>query len=185
MCGDRHIVAPYRGGMLIAVVDALGHGDEAAAAAAIAERALCESPEETVIGAVKRCHEALRGSRGVVMSIARFDAGQSVLTWLGIGNVEGVVVQTPAGHAAVRARLLNRGGVVGSSLPHLRAEVLDMSAGALLVFATDGVESAFADIMGPDPRPVQEIADDLLRRHSKPSDDALVLAARLGMENSA
>lgn len=180
VCGDRYVVAPFAGGVLIAVIDALGHGKGAAETAALAEKALCESPGENVIALVKHCHDALRGTRGTVMSLARFDTKPRTLTWVGIGNVEGVLVQSGRDeHTAVRARLLNRGGVVGSSLPPLRAEVIDVSGGGLLIFSTDGVEAAFADVMTMDARPVQVIADDLLRRHGKDTDDALVLTARL------
>jgi negative regulator of sigma-B (phosphoserine phosphatase) len=184
VCGDLHVVAPFDGGTLIAVVDALGHGDEAAAAAAVADIALREAPDDSVIGIVKRCHLALRKQRGVVMSLARFDAKPATLTWLGIGNVEGVVLQAPPGSTPVKFRLLNRGGVVGSSLPLLRAEVVDLASGGILTFATDGVDTVFADVMTPDARPAQEIASELLRKHAKPTDDALVLTARLGFGNS-
>ena len=34
--GDLHLVAPFAGGVLIAAVDGLGHGSEAAAAARVA-----------------------------------------------------------------------------------------------------------------------------------------------------
>jgi len=176
--GDRQVVVPYDTGTLIAVLDGLGHGEEAAASAAVAESSLRSAPADSLLSIVKRCHADVRarhGARGLVMSIAQFDAQQGALTWIGIGNVEGVVVQSPA----TRARLLNRGGVLGWSLPPLRAEVIDVSAGGLLVFATDGLDAAFVDSMPMDGRPPQEIADDLLRRHARPHDDALVLAARL------
>ena len=179
VCGDHHMVATFDKGTLIAVVDALGHGDDAFHAAQVAERALREDPSESVIGLVKRCHAVLRGTRGVVMSLARCEAHSGLLTWIGVGNVEGVLVQTTSGSMPTKANLLHRGGVVGSSLPPLRAEVIDVTNGALLLFATDGVQEAFADNLNPDPRTAQEIADDCLRRYAKDSDDALVLCARL------
>ena len=174
LSGDRAMVLPFDGGTVVAVVDGLGHGSPAAADAEAAERILREDPANSVIALAKRCHDALRGARGVVMSLAQIDAGQSTLTWLSIGNVEGVLVQ-PAG----RARLINRGGVVGSALPPLRAEVIDVAQGGLLVFATDGVAGAFADDVALDSRPPRDIADDLLRRFGRQSDDELVLVARL------
>lgn len=176
--GDRHVVVPFDGGVTVAVVDALGHGDEAAAAAEIAERALREGPMESVISLVRHCHLALRGKRGVVMSVARFQHTQSVFSWLGVGNVEGILLKPRTGPGMPKSRLVTRGGVVGSSLPELRAEEIDLSLGGLLLFATDGIDLAFGDTLESDPRATQELADDLLRKHAKPSDDALVLAAR-------
>jgi negative regulator of sigma-B (phosphoserine phosphatase) len=182
--GDRHVVVPFNGGVMIAAIDALGHGEEAAESAMIAETALRDSPEESVITQAKYCHEAirkLRGLRGVVMSIAKVDFRTGVVSWLSIGNVEGVLLQPAGANGTVpsRMRLLTRGGVVGSNLPELRAELLDVSSGGLLIFATDGIDGAFADTMEFDHRSAQDIADHLLDKHAKPSDDALALVAHL------
>jgi negative regulator of sigma-B (phosphoserine phosphatase) len=182
--GDRHMVVPFDGGVMIAAIDALGHGVEAAESALVAEKALSANPTESVISQAKFCHTALRntrGLRGVVMSIAKIDFKSGIVSWLSIGNVEGILLK-PAGDngaAGPRTRLLTRGGVVGSSLPELRAEQLDVSGGGLLIFATDGIDGAFADTMDFDHRPAGEIANDLLEKHAKASDDALVLVAHL------
>jgi phosphoserine phosphatase RsbX len=60
--GDRCLVKPFLDGMLVVVVDGLGHGEAAAAAAALAVLTLESHPEESVISLVKRCHERLRGT---------------------------------------------------------------------------------------------------------------------------
>ncbi|HEX7939023.1 MAG TPA: SpoIIE family protein phosphatase [Gemmatimonadaceae bacterium] len=178
--GDRHIVIPYDGGVLMAAVDALGHGDEAAESAAIAETALRDCPSDSVISQVKYSQAALRGKRGVVMSLAKYESHSRVLSWLGVGNVETILFRPAAPSIAPKIRLVTRGGVVGSSLPELRAEVVDVSNGGLLLFATDGIESSFGDAAEMDLRPPQVIATDVLKRYAKASDDALVLAVRLG-----
>src|SRR2546430_2951080 len=36
----------------------------------------------------QRCHWALKGSRGVVMSLAFANPQQNAMTWAGVGNVE-------------------------------------------------------------------------------------------------
>jgi len=177
--GDRHVVVPFQGGTLVAVVDALGHGDEAAASAALAERALREGPMDSVISLVKHCHSALRGKRGVVMSLAKFQERPALLSWLGVGNVEGVLVTPPAFANASKSRLVTRGGVVGSSLPELRAEEVDLSGGGLLLFGTDGIDVAFGDDIDASTGEPQDMADQIMARHGKTSDDALILVARL------
>src|SRR5437868_4484211 len=135
--GDRQVVIPFDGGVLVAAVDALGHGKEAAQSAAIAEATLRASPSDSIISQVKYCSAALRGKRGVVMSLAKYDTSSMVLSWLGVGNVETVLFRPATATAADKVRLVTRGGVVGSSLPELRAELIDLSNGGLLVFATD------------------------------------------------
>lgn len=178
--GDRAEVIPFPDGALIAAIDGLGHGEEAAAAARAACAALAMDPSDNAIALVRRCHLALAGSRGVAMSLASVDVRRGVFTWIGVGNVEGVVVQTGPEGQSVRSRMINRGGVVGSALPLLRAEVLGFSPGDLFVLATDGIDQRFADDLTRDLRRVEEIANGLLARFAKLNDDALVLVARAG-----
>jgi hypothetical protein len=71
------------------------------------------------------------------------------------------------------------GGVVGDRLPKLRLEALSVAPGDILVFATDGIASKFADL-SPLSRDPQQIADEIPARCCKKCDDALVLVAQYG-----
>lgn len=178
--GDLHVVQPVRTGVLVGVVDGLGHGAEAAAAARAAVATLREHAGEAVLPLLQRCHRALVGTRGVVMSLAFFHGGDASMTWLGVGNVECQLLYTdPAARPARAGRtsLVTRGGIVGSQLPQLRAEVISLTAGDTLLVATDGVKDGFADGLSTD-MPPQQLADQVLARSRKGTDDALVLVAR-------
>ena len=175
--GDLHVVRPVDHGVLVGVVDGLGHGAEAALAARKAVAALDGHAAESLPQLLQRCHEALHGTRGVVMSVAVFSAIARSLTWLGVGNVEGVLLSTDAGRRSSRDSLVTRGGIVGSELPELRPHVVPVSPGDTMIFATDGVRSGFADGVSADASP-QQLADDILARYGKGTDDALVLVAR-------
>jgi serine phosphatase RsbU (regulator of sigma subunit) len=177
--GDLHLVQPFPNGTLVAVVDGLGHGEEAAAAASGAIAILDAHPEAPLTMLVKRCDDALKGTRGVVMSLAAIDPRRRQMEWLGVGNVEGVLLGTPRNGTRSRQSLLLRGGVVGSRLPAVRTATLPIESGDLLVFATDGVRTEFADEITFDAEP-QHLADRLLARYAKGTDDALVLVARVG-----
>lgn len=161
----------------MAAIDGIGHGDEAAAAAETACRVLREYADEPVIKLAERCHESLRSTRGVVMSLAAFDAVHHLMTWLGIGNVEGVLRRFGLPIDGTEESLLLRAGVVGSQLPPLRASVLPVAPGDTLILATDGVKSGFACGIGSAVAP-QKAAQAILDGHSKRTDDALVLVAR-------
>src|SRR4029450_4908156 len=70
-----------------------------------------------------------------------------------------------------------RGGVVGYQLPDLKAEVIPISPGDLLLAATDGIYSGFtAGININDPP--SRIAEKIMKQHFKGNDDALVMAVR-------
>jgi len=175
--GDLHLVKPVGRGVLVAAVDGLGHGVEAAAAARTAVTTLDRHADEFLIPVVRKCHEALIGTRGVVMSLAYLDGAKRTLTWLGIGNVEGVLMHPDARARRARGSLVTRGGIVGSELPSLRADVQAVAPGDLLIFATDGIRGGFAEGLPRDATP-QQLADHILARHGKGTDDALVLVAR-------
>jgi len=172
--GDLHMVRQLDRGVLVAVVDGLGHGHDAEFAARLAVATLEAEPEREITGLVERCHSALNRSRGVVMSIASLDAGRETITWLAVGNVEGILIRSGAGK---REAILMRGGIVGHRLPSLRTTTLPLSAGDILVLATDGIREGFAEGLRAD-APLQDIADRVLARHGRSNDDALVLVGR-------
>jgi negative regulator of sigma-B (phosphoserine phosphatase) len=175
--GDNHVVRQFAGGVLLGVVDGLGHGREAAAAAGIAVETLERHAEEPVVPLVRRCHDALRGSRGVAMSLASIDSVDNSMTWIAVGNVEAVLLRRDAGAAVKWERLLLRGGVIGYQLPALRASLTSVRAGDMLILATDGLRSDFAEAIDAQASPGRN-AESILGGFSKGTDDALVLVAR-------
>jgi negative regulator of sigma-B (phosphoserine phosphatase) len=174
--GDLHVVIPFPGGALVVLIDGLGHGPEAAAAAQAAVPLLEAGASDPVLALVARCHEGLRKTRGAAMSLASFSARESSMTWTGVGNVDAVLLR---GASARRpgAAIVLRGGVVGYQLPTLRADTLPVSPGDILVMATDGIRGGFTEDLRLDGRPV-DIAESILARFSKGSDDAHVVVAR-------
>lgn len=176
--GDRAVVLPHRRGLLLAVIDGCGHGPEAARAAQAAVETLRGNPDDSVLGQVDRCHQALAGTRGVVMTLADYDATEGALTLCGIGNVEAVLFRARATRGTpARETALLRGGIIGGERPLPYASVVPVHADDVLVMLTDGVRADFgADLALR--QPPQRIADHLLSRNSKGNDDALVLVAR-------
>ena len=175
--GDLHLVQPFSNGALVAVVDGLGHGSEAAVAARYAVESLKVKPDDSVITLVKRCHESLRATRGAVLSMAAFNTAEDAMTWLGVGNVEGILFRLVADEKTSYESLLSRRGVVGARLPPLNAAILPVARGDTLIFATDGIRSGFESGLDLRASP-QEIADRILDQHNMETDDALVLVVR-------
>ena len=175
--GDQHLVCCNESGVLIAAIDGIGHGAEAASAARVAIAVLKNGVGEPIIPLVFACHEKLRSTRGVVLSLASVDVKHGLMTWLGVGNVQGVLVRADK-KAGLQETLLLRGGVVGDHLPQLQAAVLPVTQGDLLVFATDGVRADFVRTLSALENP-QRAAERILKSFCNRSDDALVLALRI------
>ncbi len=176
--GDHCFVRGTPGGLLIAAIDGIGHGEEAALAAKTAISVLESHQDEPIITLVQSCHENLKSTRGVVMSLALIDSVHGMMTWLGVGNVQGVLMRAGARKGTVQEVMLQRAGVVGSQLPPLQASVLPIARGDTLIFVTDGIRGEFFQGLSS-MEPPQRAADKILEGYCPGKDDALVLVARL------
>ena len=179
--GDAFLVQETEAGVLVAVVDGLGHGEEAADAADQALASLGRTAGYSLVRSLTACHDTLRGSRGAVMTLAVLDPERSQLAWLAVGNVDAVVLRRPRwGLPQSSCAVTLRAGVVGDRLPPLREATVAMAPGDTLIAVTDGIFPSFLDDvdLSLDPR---ALARRVHRCYSRMDDDALVLVARCGV----
>jgi negative regulator of sigma-B (phosphoserine phosphatase) len=176
--GDKAVFAPYDGGALVAVVDGLGHGHEAADAADAAGDVLRAHADEEPQALLERCHGALRGTRGAVITFAWFDLAVKQMRWAGVGNVEARFLRATDLRGARHAGPVVLGGVVGFQIPRaLRTSTIELEPGDAAAFATDGIAADFSAVLDPVLAP-QAQAERMLRDHGKGTDDALAVVVR-------
>ena len=175
--GDLHIIQAYADGTLVGVMDGLGHGPEAAVVSRLCRDVVTGHAGEPLDDVVRKCHEHLVGTRGVTLSLAAFNERVRTWTWLGVGNVAGVLLRPGGSTLRQREFLLSRNGVVGARLPRLSVSTLPATPGDTLIMATDGIRTDFAHELDLTGTP-QQIAERILASHSTGSDDALVFVAR-------
>ena len=111
------------------------------------------------------------------MTLASFDSPRSSMTWAGVGNVEALLLRADRSAQPAREAITLRGGVVGYQLPGVRVSTLSVSPGDTLIMVSDGIRSSFVLGIPAHWRP-QDMADSILERHGRGTDDALVLVAR-------
>jgi negative regulator of sigma-B (phosphoserine phosphatase) len=177
--GDDAVAVEVDGrAAVFGVIDGLGHGPDAASAAARAAAVVglhAGEPLDEVLGA---CHQELTSTRGAAMTLARIDFDADTLNWAGVGNVTAALVaRTSSGVAATSfVRLVS--GIIGFQMPRLPvSEAVDVRPGHLLVMASDGVTEDHLD--GLDfAASADAIANRILGEHTRVTDDALVLVAR-------
>ncbi len=172
--GDSYVISPFTNGILIAVIDGLGHGSEAALAGRLAAEIIKVYSEESVVSLMQRCHARLQSSRGAVMSIASISKYENTLTFLSVGNIESYFIDA---ESRSKRFLLQRSGLIGFSLPLLRPHLISLRRGDMLVQATDGIQSGFDPGYSTE-TPVQMIADSVVNGFAKGNDDALALVVR-------
>lgn len=160
------------------LMDGLGHGPAAATAAVRAVDTVKTARSERLEVLIQLCHRVLGGTRGVAMTLARVDFTAGTLTWTGVGNVTADLVVKAATGIQVRSSARLTAGIVGYRIPEIRpAQVVPIRTGDLVVLATDGI--AEIHLPGIDfAASATVIAKELLSRHAKGTDDAMVLTAR-------
>ncbi|WP_438020801.1 SpoIIE family protein phosphatase [Sorangium sp. So ce315] len=166
--GDAAFVRAAEDGCLFAVIDALGHGEHAAAVSSVALEALAASPPgEDVRAVIDRVHARLRGTRGAAGMICRFRDGR--LRGCGIGNVE------LASHGT-RVQWLQSPGILGASLGKVRIFDAQLAPGDRLAVFSDGVSPRF-DLSLFRGMKAAEVCRTLMNRHRRSHDDSTVLIA--------
>ncbi len=187
LSGDQCVVEMTETETLLAVIDGLGHGPEAAEAAGAAAGVLRENPAEPVEVLLVLCHAALARTRGAAITVASISANNGSMSWLGVGNVEAARLRgAPSNDSQASPSLdmaLLLGGIVGHQLPTLRPHAVDVQPGDLLLMATDGIARSFTQDVHLAAAPAR-LADGILDKLARPTDDALILVARYGKDRT-
>src|SRR5262245_34010583 len=130
--GDAWAVEWRDGHCVILVVDGLGHGPDAAAAAMAAVNALRTHPQLSPAALIEFAHGALRSTRGAALAVADLDLAGEV-RYAGIGNIAGVA------RAPDTARhMVSHAGIVGHEVRKIQECVYPWSQDSLLVMHSDG-----------------------------------------------
>jgi phosphoserine phosphatase RsbX len=175
--GDLAVFAPSERGGLVAVIDGLGHGDAAADASELAAEILIAHTDFPPQQLLELCHDRLRSTRGAVMTLAWFDLEARTMAWTGVGNVEARFVRAGAGLDARHDSPVVLGGVVGFNLPQVRMSTVALEPGDAVALATDGVAADYS-VSLESGVPAQQLAERVLEKHGKGTDDALAVVVR-------
>jgi anti-sigma regulatory factor (Ser/Thr protein kinase) len=174
-CGDGWAVACQPDGATLLGVDGLGHGPEAAKAAAGAIQALEKRPAAAPGEVVHAAHDLLRITRGAALSVARIDYGADDVRFAGIGNVNAIVHDGTA-----RRALVSHNGIVGHNMRKVQEFTAPFPPGALCVLTSDGIQTQWdlGDYPGLHACAPALVAAILMRDFIRRRDDAMVLVAR-------
>jgi len=165
--GDAVLVRREPAAVLVAMIDVLGHGSEAAKVASLAVKHLETAPLGRAAALMLGLHEALRGTRGAAATLCVIRNGR--IDGCGVGNVE-VPVQGSA------LPILLTPGIIGHRLHRLREFDGRLVAGDRLICFSDGISSQvqLGDLRELSPR---DACGVVMQRHRRKHDDASVLIA--------
>jgi len=165
--GDAAVIRDDDGVTMLALVDVLGHGPEAALVAQLAVRHLGVAPLGSAAGVVGGLHDALRGTRGAAASVCLLRGDR--IDGCGVGNVEVRVLGSPVA-------ILLTPGIVGQRMHRLREFSGRLAAGDRIVCFSDGIlsQTPFTELKRLPPR---EACTIIMKHHRRSYDDATVVVA--------
>ncbi|HEX6309495.1 MAG TPA: ATP-binding protein [Longimicrobiales bacterium] len=173
--GDGYSILETADRTSILVADGLGHGPDAAAAAAAAVRAFHEGPGRSPGEHVHAIHAALGQTRGAAIGVADVLVHERRLVYAGVGNIAGTVVS-----AHQTRSFVSHDGIAGHMLHRVQEFTYEFPADALLVMHSDGLTSrwnllGYPGILLRDPAIIAAV---LYRDAERGRDDTTVLVAR-------
>ncbi|HET9530822.1 MAG TPA: SpoIIE family protein phosphatase [Blastocatellia bacterium] len=177
--GDAYVVRRNHNRYLLAVIDGLGHGLGAMEASQAAVISIGENETEGVENIVRRAHDALRATRGVVLGLAAIDLSTGEVEYAGIGNADFRVL---SGHGSQRFISIN--GTLGSRLDRVKVFREKLPKVATIVMSTDGISERwdpdnYPGLLGLHP---QLLCAVVMRDYSRPKDDATIVCGRLSFD---
>jgi anti-sigma regulatory factor (Ser/Thr protein kinase) len=160
------------------VSDGLGHGDDAAAASALALATFRRHAERSAPDVISAVHDALRATRGAAVAIAELDHRQHTLRYCGLGNISAAVV-TPDG---ATQHLVSLAGIAGHVMRRVQPFSYAWPPGSTLLMHSDGIAThwSMSQYPGVLSRRADVVAAVMLRDHRRLRDDATVVSCRNG-----
>lgn len=166
--GDSYFVGEENGFFIGAIADGLGHGIYANDASSLAvdyiTNNLVVPLEELIFG----CHQALRGSRGVALSIAKIIFAEGGFEFAGVGNVDCKV------HSKESYHPITVPGIVGYNLRKVKTFKYQIQEGDLICLYSDGISSKF-DLKKFLELDAQAMADSISNFFARELDDSTVM----------
>ena len=173
--GDSFVVVTRGHRLVVAVIDGVGHGELAHAAAIVARRYVESHADQPLESVMRGTARACRGTRGAVMAIARLDWREMTLEFCSIGNIEARMVGGTKPESFVVRR-----GILGVNAPAARSTTQPLDPSASLILHSDGVATHWEPGAAEDALAgtASQAATALLGRYSRGTDDATVVVVK-------
>ncbi|PKM77104.1 MAG: hypothetical protein CVU90_08875 [Firmicutes bacterium HGW-Firmicutes-15] len=173
--GDDYVIKQWGENLLVAVIDGLGHGPLAHKAAHTARQYIENHFDQPVSAIFNGVGRACRGTRGVVMALAKFEWGLEKLSFASIGNIETRVFENQE-----KLNIIVRRGVIGFNAPNPLVIQNSWNPKNIMVMHSDGMKSHWKWDDFPDlkDKSAMFIAQSLLNNLDREDDDATVVVVK-------
>jgi anti-sigma regulatory factor (Ser/Thr protein kinase) len=173
--GDAFVIKQWGTHALVGVIDAVGHGELAYQVAQTTRQYLENHFDQSMLHLFRGVTRACRGTRGVVMALARFDWAQSKLTFAAIGNIEARVFGSMDPMSFITRR-----GIIGVNAPNPVVLEHTWEPRYIMVLHSDGLRTRWRweDFPNFAEAPAQRIAHRLVTTLARADDDATAVVVK-------
>ena len=173
-CGDGFLFHSTDNHVLIALIDGLGHGSHAHAAAEAAIEYLKEFADQPIEPMLQKTHGEMRSNRGAVAFVGKINLSSKVMECASIGNI-GFKLNVKS---EKKQYMLPVPGVIGHTLKRIVVNDIELADGDEIILHSDGISSRFKpeELEAVDPA---ERATEIVNRFGYDHDDASVLIVKV------
>lgn len=170
--GDAYVAKEWDGQTLLAMLDGLGHGEEAWIVSSKAKDYILENRIKDLEQLVLDLHAHLHMTRGIAAGLTKIDRATNRLSFCGIGNIEIRIIGEPPMHPA------SLDGIVGMSLRKAKKSEYRYNSLKAVILHSDGISSKFdlSDYPTIFEHP-QKVSEQILNEWGKKYDDATIIIA--------
>jgi len=174
-CGDGWATGHTVSKQQLMVVDGLGHGTDAYAAASKAMSIFAQHAKQGPTELLNFAHMALRPTRGAALAMADIDLDKGTVRYAGVGNIAATILD----NGQTRS-LVSHNGTVGAEMRKVQEFTYPWNRESILVMNSDGLTTHWR----LDPYPGLQIKSTLMmaailyRDFKRTRDDSTVLVAR-------
>lgn len=172
--GDATLIKECDRGLLIAIVDGLGHGPAAHQVASRIVRWLKAETSTDVTALLGALHLEMRGSIGASVGLAYVDLEKFQIDYAGVGNTQAKIVGNR------NKNFTSRPGNIGATMRSVFLQQETLAEGDLVLFYTDGIKEHLQlpeyPALMTDPPAV--VSANIISRFGKHYDDAACIVMK-------
>lgn len=168
-CGDTGVILVSEHQIFIALLDVLGHGEEAYEVAIKAKYFLENNYKEDLVELTNELHNTILNTRGLVGSLVNLDINSGQINYVGIGNIVSRVI------GPQYYKFVNREGIIGYKIPTPRVERHTLKKGDVFIMHSDGINENSGLNYNDEifQKRAMSVAREIVGKYSKKIDDSV------------
>jgi len=176
-CGDGYCVRQGQSGLMVFFADGLGHGPQAKEAVAAASEIFMTCAEIDPVDIIRKLHDNIRRTRGLVGTVAVFDSKANEFRFCGVGNIHSRF------YTGIESRnFMSYNGTIGMNIPNtINTSSASLEKNQHLILCSDGIQTRWdlARYPGIFKFNPMVLAASIYKDFNRGNDDASVLIVKV------